>query len=213
MSPRGPGCATERCPLAFEHGGFSLALLLLLAEEPVAGGRAGQQHPESLREHGRLSCSPAEPQGLPSAKTRAETLQTTSLCCYLVLRLIHGGFVGLNVPFLSHPGQGSVSSREKIYVRSSQSHDRVRRNDLRTCRHKYAFLFEPPRSRFGFPEGKIHVRSRENHDRGKRNDLKTCGHKYSFCFFEPSWSRLGFPEGKIHVRTRKINALQTSGRC
>ena len=36
------------CPLAFEHGGFALALLLLLPKEPVACRGAGHQHPKSL---------------------------------------------------------------------------------------------------------------------------------------------------------------------
>lgn len=40
------------CPLAFEHGGFTLALLLLLPKEPVARRGAGHQHPKSLGQVG-----------------------------------------------------------------------------------------------------------------------------------------------------------------
>lgn len=52
----GSGCLSRhqssaeaaRCPLAFEHGGFALALLLLLPKELVARRGAGHQHPKSL---------------------------------------------------------------------------------------------------------------------------------------------------------------------
>jgi len=40
------------CTLAFEHGCFTLALLLLLPKELVACCRAGHQHPKSLGQAG-----------------------------------------------------------------------------------------------------------------------------------------------------------------
>lgn len=59
----GSGCLSRhqssaeaaRCPLAFEHGGFALAFLLLLPKELVACRGAGHQHPKSLGQDRRES--------------------------------------------------------------------------------------------------------------------------------------------------------------
>lgn len=59
----GSGCLSRhqssaeaaRCPLAFEHGGFTLAFFLLLPKELVACCGAGHQHPKSLGQDRRES--------------------------------------------------------------------------------------------------------------------------------------------------------------